>query len=73
VRTSAFSCVTPRARSLQERGAALAVGDLRDHATRKTAVDDVDAVVHLGGAFRGVPDDEAVALNETAKSPTTRQ
>jgi nucleoside-diphosphate-sugar epimerase len=55
-----------RAEPLHERGAEVVTGDLRDEDTRKTAVNGVDAVAHLGAAFRGVPDDEAVAVNEAA-------
>jgi nucleoside-diphosphate-sugar epimerase len=54
------------AEPLRERGAEVIRGDLRDHDARKRAVDGVDGIVHLGAAFRGVPDDEAVAVNHTA-------
>jgi nucleoside-diphosphate-sugar epimerase len=55
-----------KARPLQERGTELVVGDLREADARRRAVAGVDAIVHLGASFRGVPDDEAVAVNETA-------
>jgi nucleoside-diphosphate-sugar epimerase len=55
-----------RAEPLRERGAEIVLGDLRDRDTRDRAVEGVDAIVHLGAAFRGVDDDEAVAVNQTA-------
>jgi nucleoside-diphosphate-sugar epimerase len=55
-----------RAAPLLEAGARPVVGDLRDGDTLARAVDGVDAVVHLGASFRGVPDDEAVAVNQQA-------
>ncbi|GAA1001148.1 hypothetical protein GCM10009555_105240 [Acrocarpospora macrocephala] len=55
-----------RAESLARLGAQVVIGDLRDTGTLDAAVKDVDAVVHLGAAFRGVPDEEAVAINHTA-------
>jgi nucleoside-diphosphate-sugar epimerase len=47
-------------------GAETVVGDLRDADGRRRALDGVDAVVHLAAAFRGVPDDEALAVNHEA-------
>jgi len=47
-------------------GAETVVGDLRDADDRRRALDGVDAVVHLAAAFRGVPDDEALAVNHEA-------
>src|SRR5215218_2625491 len=47
-------------------GAQTVVGDLRDADDRRRALDAVDAVVHLAAAFRGVPDEEAIAVNHEA-------
>jgi nucleoside-diphosphate-sugar epimerase len=55
-----------RAEPLRERGAEIVLGDLRNRHARDQAVEGVDAIVHLGAAFRGVDDDEAVAVNQTA-------
>jgi nucleoside-diphosphate-sugar epimerase len=55
-----------RAEALRDHGAEIVLGDLRDPSARDGAVEGVDAVVHLGAAFRGVDDDEAVAVNQTA-------
>jgi nucleoside-diphosphate-sugar epimerase len=55
-----------RAGPLAERGAEVVVGDLRDAEALRRAVDGVDAVVNLGAAFRGVPDEEAEAVNHRA-------
>jgi nucleoside-diphosphate-sugar epimerase len=53
-----------RARLLGERGARVLVGDLReDDGTLRRALEGVDAVVHLAAAFRGVEDEEAMAVN----------
>jgi nucleoside-diphosphate-sugar epimerase len=57
---------TERAEPLREQGATVVTGDLRDEDARTRAVDGVDAIAHLGASFRGVPDDEAVAVNKTA-------
>jgi nucleoside-diphosphate-sugar epimerase len=54
------------AAALRERGAEVVLGDLRENATQGEAVDGVDAVVHLAAAFRGVPDEEARAVNHAA-------
>ena len=55
-----------RTGQLAERGAEIIEGDLRDDAALAPALDGVDAVVHLAAAFRGVPDEEAVAVNRDA-------
>jgi nucleoside-diphosphate-sugar epimerase len=55
-----------RAEPLAKRGAEVVQGDLRDEAALREAVDGADAVVHLAAAFRGVPDEEAVAVNRDA-------
>jgi nucleoside-diphosphate-sugar epimerase len=55
-----------RAKELETRGAELLVGDLRDEASVHSAVEGADAIVHLGASFRGVPDDEAMAVNRQA-------
>jgi nucleoside-diphosphate-sugar epimerase len=55
-----------RAQTLRERGAEVVAGDLRDAAARARAVDGVDAIVHLGASFRGVPAEETIGVNETA-------
>jgi nucleoside-diphosphate-sugar epimerase len=49
-----------------DRGAEVVVGDLGDADVAKRAVAGVDAVVHVAAAFRGVPDEEAVAVNRDA-------
>jgi nucleoside-diphosphate-sugar epimerase len=55
-----------RAESLGRLGAEVAVGDLRDTGTLDDALKGIGAVVHLGAAFRGVSDGEAVTINHTA-------
>jgi nucleoside-diphosphate-sugar epimerase len=60
------------AESLRRRGAEAVVGDLRDPEARTRALEGVDAVVHLAAAFRGVPDEEAVAVNQTASVDLAR-
>jgi nucleoside-diphosphate-sugar epimerase len=57
-----------RLEPLRERGVEVALGDLREGDARGRALDGVDAVVHLAASFRGVPDEEAVAVNEIATS-----
>ncbi len=47
-------------------GAEIAVGDLRDTGTVDDALKGIDTVVHLGAAFRGVPDEEAATINHAA-------
>jgi uncharacterized protein YbjT (DUF2867 family) len=55
-----------RAESLRARGAEVVAGDLRDADALRRAVKGVAAVVHLGASFRGLPDEEAVAVNRDA-------
>jgi nucleoside-diphosphate-sugar epimerase len=55
-----------RAEPLRRAGAEVVTGDLRDAAAVERAVDGAGAVVHLGASFRGVPDDEAIAVNRDA-------
>ncbi|SEG81240.1 Nucleoside-diphosphate-sugar epimerase [Thermomonospora echinospora] len=55
-----------RAELLGRLGAEVVIGDLRAAGTLADALEGVDAVVHLGAAFRDVPDKEAVAVNHTA-------
>lgn len=47
-------------------GAEVVIGDLREPETSRRAVEGVDTVVHIAAAFRGVPDDEAYAVNRDA-------
>ncbi|MFR9799608.1 NAD-dependent epimerase/dehydratase family protein [Streptomyces sp. MS06] len=47
-------------------GAEVAVGDLRDTDALGGAVAGADAVVHVAASFRGVPDEEAWAVNRDA-------
>jgi nucleoside-diphosphate-sugar epimerase len=49
-----------------DRGADVVVGDLRDPDAVKRALTGVGGVAHVAAAFRGVPDDEAVAVNRDA-------
>jgi nucleoside-diphosphate-sugar epimerase len=51
---------------LQARGAEIVLGDLRDASVAREAVEGAAAVVHLAAAFRGVPDEEARAVNHAA-------
>ncbi|MEU8645726.1 NAD(P)-dependent oxidoreductase [Streptomyces sp. NPDC048674] len=55
-----------RATALADLGAEIAVGDLRDAATLGKALAGIDAVVNIAAAFRGVPDEEAWAVNRDA-------
>ncbi|HYV49438.1 MAG TPA: NAD(P)-dependent oxidoreductase [Myxococcaceae bacterium] len=55
-----------RVEAFAERGADVITGDLRDAEVVKRALDEVYAVVHLGAAFRGVPDAEMEAVNLAA-------
>jgi nucleoside-diphosphate-sugar epimerase len=55
-----------RAAWLATAGAEVIAGDLRDPAAVAGAVGGVDAVVNLAAAFRGVPDEEAEAINHRA-------
>jgi nucleoside-diphosphate-sugar epimerase len=61
-----------RAEPLGELGAEVAIGDLRDPTACERAVAGMDAVVHLGAAFRGVDDGEAAAVNEAATTELGR-
>ncbi|MEV6111444.1 NAD-dependent epimerase/dehydratase family protein [Streptomyces sp. NPDC052109] len=49
-----------------ELGAQVAVGDLRDAEALGKAVAGADAVVNIAASFRGVPDEEAWAVNRDA-------
>jgi nucleoside-diphosphate-sugar epimerase len=51
---------------LRERGTEVVEGDLRDPDTLRRALEGVDRVVHLAAAFRGVAEDEVVAVNQAA-------
>jgi nucleoside-diphosphate-sugar epimerase len=55
-----------RAEPLERLGAEVVVGDVRDADARDGAVAGADAVIHIAAAFRGVPDDEAAAVNHDA-------
>ncbi|WP_210589562.1 NAD(P)-dependent oxidoreductase [Streptomyces sp. GESEQ-35] len=55
-----------RAERLAELGAEVVVGDLRDEDALGKAVAGVDAVVNVAASFRGVPDEEAWAVNRDA-------
>ncbi|MFE5033512.1 NAD-dependent epimerase/dehydratase family protein [Streptomyces sp. NPDC056683] len=55
-----------RGEPFAELGAEVVVGDLRDEEVLGKAVAGVDAVVNVAAAFRGVPDDEARAVNRDA-------
>ncbi|MER6180869.1 NAD(P)-dependent oxidoreductase [Streptomyces sp. NPDC001652] len=52
-----------RAESFAGSGAEVVVGDLRDDGVLGKAVAGVDAVVNVAASFRGVPDEEAWAVN----------
>ncbi|MET7640659.1 NAD(P)-dependent oxidoreductase [Streptomyces sp. NPDC005438] len=55
-----------RAEPFAELGAQVVVGDLRDVEALGKATAGVDAVVNVAAAFRGVPDEEARAVNRDA-------
>lgn len=55
-----------RAEPFTRLGAEAVVGELRDAADVREAVSGADAVVNIAAAFRGVPDDEAWAVNRDA-------
>ena len=55
-----------RAEPFAELGAEVVTGDLRDAEALGKAVAGVDAVVNVAAAFRGVPDEEAWAVNRDA-------
>ncbi|QOV38420.1 NAD(P)-dependent oxidoreductase [Streptomyces ferrugineus] len=55
-----------RGEPFAELGAEVVVGDLRDADVLGKAVSGVDAVVNVAASFRGVPDEEAWAVNRDA-------
>ncbi|MFF3978018.1 NAD-dependent epimerase/dehydratase family protein [Streptomyces sp. NPDC001828] len=55
-----------RGERFAELGAQVVVGDLRDTDVLGKATDGADAVVNVAAAFRGVPDEEARAVNRDA-------
>ncbi|OXS32426.1 NAD-dependent epimerase/dehydratase family protein [Streptomyces sp. XY006] len=55
-----------RGERFAELGAQVAVGDLREEETLGKALAGVDAVVNVAASFRGVPDEEAWAVNRDA-------
>ncbi|MEU6394887.1 NAD(P)-dependent oxidoreductase [Streptomyces sp. NPDC046939] len=55
-----------RAERFAELGAQVVIGDLRDTEALGKATAGVDAVVNVAAAFRGVPDEEARAVNRDA-------
>ncbi|WP_151481404.1 NAD-dependent epimerase/dehydratase family protein [Streptomyces albicerus] len=55
-----------RADRLADLGAQVVVGDLRDAETLGKALAGADSVVNVAAAFRGVPDEEAWAVNRDA-------
>jgi nucleoside-diphosphate-sugar epimerase len=55
-----------RAAALADAGAEIVVGDLRDVEALGKATAGADAVVNVAAAFRGVPDEEAWAVNRDA-------
>lgn len=55
-----------RGEPFAELGAEVVVGDLRDTEVLGKAVAGVDAVVNVAASFRGVPDEEAWAVNHEA-------
>ncbi|MEU8850840.1 NAD(P)-dependent oxidoreductase [Streptomyces sp. NPDC048564] len=55
-----------RGEPFAELGAEVVVGDLRDTGTLGKAVAGADAVVNVAASFRGVPDEEAWAVNRDA-------
>lgn len=55
-----------RAEPFAGLGAETVIGDLREEADVREALTGVDAVVNVAAAFRGVPDDEAWAVNRDA-------
>ncbi|GAA3822958.1 NAD(P)-dependent oxidoreductase [Streptomyces coacervatus] len=55
-----------RGEPFAELGAEVVVGDLRDSEALGKAVAGVDAVVNVAASFRGVPDEEARAVNRDA-------
>jgi nucleoside-diphosphate-sugar epimerase len=57
---------TEAGEQLRQRGTEVVEGDLRDPDTLRRALEGVDRVVHLAAAFRGVDEDEVVAVNQAA-------
>ncbi|GII32905.1 NAD-dependent epimerase/dehydratase family protein [Planotetraspora mira] len=55
-----------RGERFAELGAEVVLGDLRDEEALGKAVAGVDAVVNVAASFRGVPDEEAWAVNRDA-------
>lgn len=55
-----------RAEPFAALGAEVVTGELREAADVRKAVDGVDAVLNIAAAFRGVPDEEAWAVNRDA-------
>ncbi|MFD0327944.1 NAD-dependent epimerase/dehydratase family protein [Streptacidiphilus monticola] len=55
-----------QARRLEKAGAEVVLGDLRDASARAEALRGADAVVNVAAAFRGVPEEEAWAVNHHA-------
>ncbi|CAL9448143.1 NAD-dependent epimerase/dehydratase family protein [Streptomyces sp. enrichment culture] len=55
-----------RGERFAELGAQVAVGDMREEETLGKALAGVDAVVNVAASFRGVPDEEAWAVNRDA-------
>lgn len=55
-----------RAEPLTRLGARAVTGELRDTGDIRRAVAGVDAVVNIAASFRGVPDEEAWAINRDA-------
>jgi nucleoside-diphosphate-sugar epimerase len=62
-----------KAEPLRERGAEVVAGDLGDLDDVRKALDGIEAVVHIAAAFRGVPDEEAVAVNRDATIALARE
>lgn len=61
-----------RGERFAELGAEVVVGDLRDAEALGKAVAGADAVVNVAAAFRGVPDEEAWAVNRDAAAELGR-
>ncbi|MEV6978629.1 NAD-dependent epimerase/dehydratase family protein [Kitasatospora sp. NPDC093806] len=55
-----------QAEAATARGLRVTLGDLREPADRARALEGVDVVVHIAAALRGVPDEEAFAVNRDA-------
>lgn len=55
-----------KAAPLVRLGAPAVVGELREEADVRKAVEGVDAVVNIAASFRGVPDEESWAVNRDA-------